>query len=172
MPEREAFPTIDILKQYPSLKEWLSRHRTAQLDGDKRLLSAEEKIEIFGGVHKLKTNVQLLRGKQQSRYLILLACHQEPMVGFEIGRFIKSVNGKDLAVGDLYENISKLMDEGLAIVKAPLTFIHLFPDGRSGSVRTNSKGYLTIENGTRQRVDMLRTTGRTDPTRKLAPEPL
>lgn len=112
MHERREFPkeiTVQysiLIQDYPSVEKWLAdlEHPTAQLLGDKRLASVEEKLDLFGGVEQVRKNLQ---GARRSA-IILQACRQGPMVGQEIHRFGKAI-GVDIPIATLYVEIYRLL---------------------------------------------------------------
>lgn len=147
----EKLSGLEMFSRFPVLEEWYSdpTHQYAQVEGDKRLLSAEEKIILFGGSKQIATNIKRAGFGFRDRYTVLLACRQEPMVAMEIARFATLVgNQMSLRVYAPLkyhldrDNIQKV--EGLVYVsrdiKTDVYYLYTLP----GYLTTHENGLKTL----------------------------
>ena len=148
----------EVVATYPFVKDWLATHGRAQILDDKRLLSAEEKLDIFGGIEQVKKNLGGISAGilniNLAVLVVLLACRQGAMVPFEIVRFSELV-GYQLEVFMVENAVGRLQrheDEKEIGKLVPVEGITYVMPERKGSSKfriVNRKGYLTTDEGTR-----------------------
>lgn len=149
--ERIQLTLPELVREYPLLEEWFADpfSSTAQFHEGKRLMSAREKLELLGGQEQVRHNLATVVRKWRDPYVILLACRQEAMVGYEISKFGELV-GKRLGVANLYVSIDSLMDEGeLSSIQGLTYVVRMGYDPNKFSL-FQRPGYLTTEQGLRQ----------------------
>ncbi len=115
----DRFLTLpDLGKEYAVLADWFEdpTHQTAQMQGENRLMSAEEKMQLLGGENIIKQTLDSLSKQWKNRYLILQACIGDAMTGQEIVRFVSKLGVKMDTAG------------------ANLTAVSLFPPGQLKSI--------------------------------------
>lgn len=113
-------------------------------------MSAGEKLELFGGEKQVRHNLATVARGWRNPYVILLACRQEAMVGYEIIKFGELV-GKKLGIGGLYVSIKGLIDEGeLSRIQSLTYVVRMGYDPNKFNLSQNRPGYLTTEQGLRQ----------------------
>lgn len=159
MSERLNLSREDIINQYPDLANYLSTHDVAQLMNGRRLMSPEEKIEMFGGIDQVGNNIRLAKQKRSERpYIVLLACEKEPMTGREIDRFARLATKGEYIFGVslLYVTIRNLLNEGLIRRLEGITLITLFDEG---SIIDTAGYLLTGGKAVRRRVELLEKEG-------------
>lgn len=163
--------TLDeIVAINPTLKKWFISHSNAVLDGNKRLLSAEEKIKILGGSEQIKKNYHEARKSMfGNEYLVLSACYRDPMHGYEIAEFCFLSASKTILPGSLFSTIDDLIENDLMVKKEGLTLVILNKD-KTFSMH-NRTGYLTTDEGFRKRVEVLERREKRNPLGQLAPQP-
>jgi hypothetical protein len=141
-----------VIEEYPHLRDYLEIHRRAQIQGDARLSSAEEKLDRFGGLNQVKRN---LHGANPER-VVLQACRDGIMVGAEVLRFARAI-GFDLGPSTAHYALEGLRNpdepEHGSIKMIPgITLIYevpLFHSSRSWIIGQRP-GYLTTDEGVRR----------------------
>lgn len=163
----------EVLTRYPYLAGYFPANEVAQLLGDRRLRSAEEKIGIFGGVTQIGNNIHLAQKTgSEVPYIILLACDRDPMINFEIIRFtyIATEGEYLLAVPTLGRTIKDLLKEGfLNPVNNITLLIHQSGAGDYKEI-PNRTGYsITVGKAIEKRAKSL--TSQEAQTPQLIPQP-
>lgn len=138
----------ELVAAYPFLSPWFDDpdNTAAQIKDGKRLLSVREKVEMFGGKEQVKKNLAAVPKGWRNYYTVLLACRQEPMVGFQISKFGESV-GKRLYIATLYSTINDLMDQDELSRILGLTYV--YRNNRMFILNEDRPGYLTTPDGLR-----------------------
>lgn len=173
MPEEREVSIRELVHEYPILEEWFANPSNiyAQLQGDKRLMSAEEKLALVGGEDQVKANLRVIPSGWRDQYTILLACRQEPMVGMEILHFSDRVSRR-LSIGGMYFTIKGLLDLGELSSIYGLTYAYrIWTDPERFLLRGNARGFLTTEQGIREIVNKLARDGKKGFLSKLLPFP-
>ncbi len=147
--ERFSMTFAEVVQNFPYLEEWFSNpeNRTAQVQDDKRLLSASEKLALVGGEAQIRANLAVCPRGWREQYTILLACRQEPMVGMEIAEFGMLV-GQQFHV-NIYSPIVRLRDSGELSRVEGLTYIRKSFASDRFTGRENIPGYKTTDQGMR-----------------------
>jgi hypothetical protein len=100
-----------VIERYPEAAEWLLEHKRAQVKDGKRLLSAEEKIELFGGAEQLRRRLYV-NGDPFVSTVVLQACRQGAMTALEIIDFTRLAIGMDLDPLTLHYSLQGLETNG------------------------------------------------------------
>lgn len=164
MPEREGrppeihLPYSELVQVYPSVEEWLAdpEHRAAQVRDGARLASAEEKIELFGGLERVKENLADPIRRRRRSSIILQACRQGYMTGGEILHFGRLV-GVDMHIAPMYMDIANLMraedeEEGSKLrgIEGVTYIVRVAAKPDTFRVTEGRKAFETTETGMRQ----------------------
>lgn len=150
--ESKTLTYRELVGEYPILEEWFANpvNTTAQLQEGKRLMSAREKLALFGGEKQVRDNLAAVIPGWKIPYTILLACRQEPMVAYEISKFGEDV-GVKMYAATIIPTIKDLEDEGcLSSVPGLIYIIRLGGYADRFHLNENREGYLTTEEGLRQ----------------------
>lgn len=114
----------DLYKEYPDLKGWFSgsTNITAQLFAGERLQSAEEKMNLFGGLRKVKETLAKEPRSTRPGTAILMACRNEPMTDFEIRIFEHNAG---LKPDELISNtlVKRLLNQDLIGITGGVTYV-------------------------------------------------
>lgn len=155
--ERDV-PRTQILQQFPFLAEWLESHQNADVEIGRRLMSPEERVERAGGMEFVRSNLSIAENSgKRLTYLILTACNQELISSMSIRRFTDLFGRMTYAVPTLFEEYRQLEKQDL-ITRRPVTYIHIPIEDQTGSVYSNTRGYIATESGLRERVRILDRT--------------
>ena len=162
-----------MLDQYPNLGEYFPSNEVAQLLRGKRLMSPEEKIDIFGGVEKVNTNISFAQNNgSEVPFIVLLACERQHMTSREIVRFAYIATNQEymLAIPTLFRTLTELQGEGFLDRVEGVTLIRkLRGDYR---VTLGHKGYsITGGKAIEKRVELLEGQGASNSSRGFLPLP-
>lgn len=162
-------PLEEWLSQYPDtlppeIRSWLENDRASvMIHEGRKLRSAEERLEHYGGVEKLQESMKEIGGNK-TNFVILSACAFEPITGYEITRFGRPL-GVKLGPGTLYPHIKRLLDT-YSLERKKLLYVY---NENEIIFVVEREGYQTTEDGFRSKVLLTQPTERTM-TGLLAPE--
>lgn len=109
MPEQEILEPRQVMERFPFLNEWWIGNDLAHVKGEKRLLTVKERLESAGGVEQIKIDLQTLPERWRDKYLMLLACQQDPTDGHSISLFVEQIKRRRFLIpsgipfGSLYQ---------------------------------------------------------------------
>ena len=163
MIESKNYELSEITSQYPHLDKWFSvpDHRTAQISqtDSTRYLSAEEKLELAGGVAQIRES--LGRGVEHKTTQILAACGIQPMVAFEARRYASLLTERksNISAGDMFPLVRRgLLDDSERII-----YITRLPRNPDLVAIFDRIGFLTTDDRGLEELNRLRTHKRRVP---------
>jgi len=153
--QEDFFPKADLTESdietlYPSTTDWLADHNRAQLLGEARLLSAEEKVQRFGGREQLRADFDRFKPGDRTQAIFLKACRDGEMHKLEIMRFSAMI-GLRISNPDAYlirAGINLLEEKGLIERVPDLAYLAKLTNGLT-RVYSPVLGYRTTEEGLR-----------------------
>ncbi len=183
--ERKYFFIETIARDYPELEDWFAdpENISAQFQGNKRLLSAREKIHLFGGERQIKNNLEHLPKPLQSLYLTLLSSRIDPMVLTEIAlfnemlginphkHFFSRLDNTQAMAREAFYSTKRPLRTGELTTVSDLTYILRLTNAPDVViVSKNREGYLTTDKGLSTNAEQLQKirAGRF-PLKKLIP---
>lgn len=156
-PEESTIHFTDLSQIHPDLEYWFAKpdHQTAIVKGDRRFMSANEKVTHVGGIEQIKDNLSHIPKRLKDTYLGLLACRTDPIVIDEMIYFWmilqRETNKKML------ENLlTQLMDQSMVYQVFNLTYLRRFrSDLNLFTLYENQLGFITNNKGMTKMSDWL-----------------
>lgn len=160
--ELEIYDLEEVTREYPHLDKWFSvpSHQTAQISqtSGSRYLSAEEKLDLAGGIKQLRE--ALGRKIRNKPTVILAACGIQPTVAFEARRYDSLLIGKQstIGVGDMIP----LVRQGYLDDSETIIYLSRLTKEPNRVAVSNRIGFLTTDDGLVE-LNRRRTTSRQIP---------
>lgn len=133
-----------MFREYPVLEPWFSQtdNMAAQLFEDQRLMSAQEKIGLFGGHNQVRETLTRKWFFNRRSSALLMACRDEPMIEFEVTIFELATGLKIDKLATAF-TMDSLLDHNLLGITAGLTYVIRSPDSNGFIIAENQLGFLT-----------------------------